>query len=1031
MRCPACQRNNDADANFCADCGAALAATCRTCGQANPIDARFCTSCGSGLPVRGPRAIPVADQALRSSAALKTQAAREGERKYLTVLIADIAGSATLIDQLDAEKAAERLDLITSAMQEAVSRFEGTVIKHQGDGIIALFGAPLPQEDHAVRACCAALAMLENVRKLAVAPVLRIGVNTGEVVVRAKLTDVSGEYDAMGKTVHIAARLEAEAAHDCVFISAATLKATAGAVDAEALGERRLRGLSETVSVFSLKGIRSAVASEQFRGNSKRSRFVGCKTEFAILRKALEDASNGNAPVVGIIGEAGSGKSRLVFEFLEACRELGHPVLEARATSYGSANALRTILDLIRTFFGIEDSPSREAAAARVREVLTQRQLTQDEPLILDLLGLPLKPRDGLPSDVTMRRQALLGAVGRIAQQISRTNVAVLVIEDLHWLDAASEPFLEVLADSLAGSATLMLVNFRPGTTGAWMTRPYFRQVTLRPLPSAMIEELLEQHLGHDRSISDLKRRIAERAAGNPFFAEELVRSLRERGVFWGGSEDLQTGAIPYDAPLPSTVESLLGSRIDRLTESDKLLLQAASVVGREFVLPVVANVAETPLAEARASMQRLLHLEMVQERLDIQRDEFAFVHPLIQEAAYRSLLTERRQRLHRAAAAALTVQFRERTDEYSSLIAHHWDEAGDKLLAASSYVRAALWIGTRDPRQALEFWRRIRILLREHESSPQADYMLMLACGQIVNYAWREGADAHEIEPIFLQAMGLADKLQDTRAASLITVAFGRVLVTTGSAADYVTKVEEAQRLLGHSGSSSVQAVLRAVHSHALTTAGDFARALEANTLALTCVEQIDSQDRQVLGFHPQVWLKTQRARILMHLDRPLETDSLLDELLNGPPIDILHQAIAMGLRIENHRHGRPGDVMAVADALQSLLKDNETPYLKVIGGRYRALALLVSGAPQLAVDLLVETLGYARRHRAGLEIEPYLLTALAEALVATRAESAVLVANEAKDLAQRRAMRTAQAEAERILRLCAELKLSAEGSY
>jgi hypothetical protein len=278
---------------------------------------------------------------------------------------------------------------------------------------------------------------------------------------------------------------------------------------------------------------------------------------------------------------------------------------------------------------------------------------------------------------------------------------------------------------------------------------------------------------------------------------------------------------------------------------------------------------------------------------------------------------------------------------------------------------------------------------------------------------------------------MGLANKLQDTRAASLITVAFGRVLVTTGSAADYVTKVEEAQRLLGDSGSPSVQAVLRAVHSHALTTAGDFVRALEANTLALKCVEQIDTQDRQVLGFHPQVWLKTQRARILMHLDRPLETDSLLDELLNGPPIDTLHQAIAMGLKIENHRNGRSDDVMAVADELRALLKENETPYLKVIGGRYRALALLASGAPQLAVDLLVETLAYARAHRAGLEIEPYLLTALAEALVATKARNAPLVAREAKHLAQRRAMRTAEAEAERILGICAELKLAAEGSH
>ncbi len=559
------------------------------------------------------------------------------------------------------------------------------------------------------------------------------------------------------------------------------------------------------------------------------------------------------------------------------------------------------------------------------------------------------------------------------------------------------------------------------------MSRPYFTQVALRPLPGGAVQELLDQHLGRELSDSDLCKRIVERAGGNPFFAEELVRSLHERGVFWGGNAAENIGrVIPYDAPLPSTVESLLGSRIDRLPEATKLLLQAASVVGQEFVLQVAANVAEIPIDSARSSAQLLLRAEMVHERMDIQREEFSFRHPLIQEAAYRSLLSERRKKLHRAAANALTAHFRERLDEYSSLIAHHWDQAGDSMLAATSYIRAATWIGTRDPRQALDFWRRTRRLLRECEASPQTDFMLMLACGQVVNYAWREGTDAHEIEPDFLEAIALANKLRDHRAAALITMAYGRALVTSGSAADYVTKVEEAQRLIEGSGNASVQAVLRAVHSHALTTAGEFMRALEANTLALGCVDQIDTADRQTLGFHPQIWLRTQRGRILMHLGRLLESEALLDELLEGPPIDTLHRAIAMGLKIEVYRHARPGDAIAVAEKLQSLLQENETPYLKVIGGRFRALALLSGGAHQEAVDLLGETLTYARAHRAGLEVEPHLLTALAEALLATRADNAAAVATEARLLAQKRAMRAAEAEAARILAACAELRLS-----
>ena len=990
-----------------------LAQICANCARRNSPTAATCVGCGLNLQALG----NVRTAASRSARLLATRAAREGERKRLTVLIADVVGSTAFIDHLNPEEAANRLGIITSAMREAVARFEGTVNKLQGDGVMALFGAPISQEDHAVRACCAALAMIENVRMIENAPPIRIGIHTGEVVVKTLLTDVSEQYDAMGRTVHIAARLEHEASDFGVAITGATVQATAGAVDAEALGERHLRGISEPISIFALKGIRPAIASQQFRGGQKLSPFVGRDKEIQALNLALDEARSGNSPVVGIVGEAGSGKSRLVFEFLESCRAGGFPVLEARATGYGRATPLRPILDLYYTFFGISEGLSKQMAATRVEGTLAHFGLSRDLPLILDFLGLPLADRTGLPSDVALRRLKLLESARRLARAVALAQPSIFVVEDLHWLDAASEAFLETLAESISGTKTLMLVNFREDYSSPWMEHSYYREIAVEPLGAEAIEIILDHSLGRDLSLADLRRGIIERAAGNPFFAEELIRATLEQNVLSGFPANFRASTGGSEVPLPSTVEAVLGSRIDRLTEDDKLFLQAAAVVGKEFSLSVVAKVAQVAIQLARASLQLLVGAEMVYERADIQRDNFSFRHPLVQEAAYSSLLSEQRSALHRSTAAALAVKFRDRLDENSSLIAYHWEKGGESLSAAKNYLKFALWIGTRDPRNALDSWQNVRRLVQQVPATPEIEYMLMMACGQIVNLAWWGGTDASEIEPVFEQAVALANKHKNMRAAALIIMAFGRILLIAGSSDDYVAKVEEAQKLIEGPGNESVEAFLRAVYSHALLSAGLLPRALEANTRALDSIHQLDRQDRQTLGFEPEPWLKTQRARILMNLGRIAEADAILDELLAGPPTDLVHLVNARGTRIECHRKTRPDLAIREAELLQEMLQENATPYLRVLGNRYRALAMLAGNAPEEVVDLIHETIDYARTQKAGLELEAYLYTTLAEALIATGSASARTAAMEAKDLARRRAMRLAEAEADRLL--------------
>ncbi|MEI7872569.1 MAG: adenylate/guanylate cyclase domain-containing protein [Alphaproteobacteria bacterium] len=919
-----------------------------------------------------------------NSPLLSTRSAREGERKRITMLFADIAGSTGLVEKLDPEDAANLLGSVTSAMREAVARFEGTVNKMQGDGIMALFGAPIPQEDHATRACCAALAMIEGVRGIKDAPAIRVGIHTGEVVVRAITLDMSVQYDAMGVAVHLAARLEQQAEPFAVAISKATLRAAAGSIVVEMLGERQLRGISEPVPVYTLKGIRSTGTSQQFQGGQRLSAFVGRDLEMTVLRRALDAANAGTSRVLGIVGEAGSGKSRMVFEFLETCRNEGRSVLESRATAHGRAAPLQTVLSLMRAFFGIDEDMAVVDATSRVRAAMERADAVRDTPLLLDFLGLPLDAAETIPTDIAGRRARLLDAVKHLARSTALTNPSVLVIEDLHWLDPASEPFIEAVAQAVAGTKTLLLVDFRPGYRATWMERSFYEQVSLVPLSAGAVAVMLDRLLGMEPALTLLRGRIVDRAAGNPFFAEELVRALIERGALTGMPGAYRPTPGAQEVPLPETVQSVLGSRIDRLAERDKLLLQAAAIVGREFPLEAVAEIAELAEDDARDSITRLLAAEMLYERPDLQRDAFAFRHPLVQEAAYGSLLSERRHDLHRRAAAALSTHFKDRPDETAALIAHHWEVAGEVMQAAASYVKAALWIGTRDPRQALEAWRKVRRLLESAPPAPPVDYMMMMACGQIVNYAWREGIDATEVEPVFDQAMALARKLKDMRAAALITMAFGRVLAATGSADDYVAKVEEAQRLVEGANLPSVDAVLAAVYSHALSTAGQYESALLANETALSCVERIDQRDRQTLGFHPEHWLTAQRARTFMMLGRMLDADPLIDKLLSGElgNVDTLHRALALGVRIEGAAHAGDGArAMALLPTLDTILDGNETPYLQVLRSRFRGGAYLAAGDAARAASELNAALQFAQSHRAGLEMTGILRAILTKA--------------------------------------------------
>ena len=646
MNCRRCGRANSADNAYCNACGASLDTSCSACNHLNRANSRFCGRCGAPLT---PSAIEPGQSPAESLFSTNGVA---GERKRITVLFADISNSTSLIQNMDPELGVERLQPALNLMRDAVDRYEGIVNKTQGDGVMALFGTPTPHEDHAVRGCLAALAMQDAAARLGDPNLsIRVGLHTGEMVFH----NIHRTYDVMGSNVHLASRMEQMAESGKILLSTDTFAAAKQFVEAKPLGPQIVRGLSTPVEVFELTGLKHAPASEYFRHGPRPSPLSGRKSELDALEAELRNAMQSKAPVVGVVGEAGLGKSRLCFEFGEACRRRDVRVREARVLEHGGATPFQPVLDLMRDFFGIKAKEPISVSQGRVAEMLLTRGDFSDAlPLLLEFLGIPDPARKVPKLNPDTRKLRLLDFIRKLVRSRPDDEVVVILLEDLHWIDAASLEFIEAMVDAIVGTKTLLLLNFRPGFAAPWMQRSHYRQINLAPLEPAAAEKLLDDLLGDDPSLTSLRDNIAERARGNPFFLEELVRTVVDRGKFDGraGAYNLKCDFDP--SLLPPTVQAVIAARIDRLGEYTKQILQTAAVIGREVPLVVLKTVTGLSSAEFADVILQLHRTELLYELAGIDQGVHAFRHPLIQEVAYQSLLHSRRRELHAAVAQAI-----------------------------------------------------------------------------------------------------------------------------------------------------------------------------------------------------------------------------------------------------------------------------------------------------------------------------------------------------------------------------------------
>jgi predicted ATPase len=578
---------------------------------------------------------------------------------------------------------------------------------------MALFGAPLAHEDHAVRAAMRALRMQEAVKRYAeaarrshgVSVQIRVGLNSGEVVVRAIGSDLHMDYTALGQTTHLAARMEQLAHPGSILLTPATLELAEGYVEVKRLGPVPVKGLADPVEVYEITGagaVRTRLQASTRRG---LSRFVGRDLEVDHLRRALERADTGHGQIVTVVGEPGVGKSRLFHEFTRSHRAHGWLVLESGSVSYGRATSYLPVIDLLKAYFKIQDRDGHR----EIREKVTGKLLTLDRlleptlPALLALLDVPTEDREWQTLEPPQRRQRTLEAVKRLLLRETQVQPVLLVFEDLHWIDGETQGFLDSLVESLPTARALLLVHYRPEYEHTWSKKSFHTQLRLDALPAETAEELLQALVGDDPALAPLKQALTVRTAGNPLFLEESVRTLVETKALAG-----QRGAYHLVRPLeaiqvPATVQAILASRIDRLAADEKRLLQSAAVIGTDVPFLILRAITDEPEETLRRGLAHLQSAEFLYETALFPDPEYTFKHALTHEVAYASLLQDTRRVLHARIVAALERLHPERLAEQVERLAHHafraeeWEkavhyleQAGNRTEARSAHREAA-----------------------------------------------------------------------------------------------------------------------------------------------------------------------------------------------------------------------------------------------------------------------------------------------------------------------------------------------------
>jgi class 3 adenylate cyclase/tetratricopeptide (TPR) repeat protein len=991
---------------------------CPNCGSEIRESAQFCEACGAAAPVRGSDvpADPVQPPAHLAARIRADRAGLEGERKQVTILFADVVDSLAIAQRVDPEDWHRLMNRFLQLLATGVHRFEGTVDKFTGDGVMAIFGAPLAHEDHARRACHAALhlqreleAWAEQVRSAhGLDFTVRIGLNSGEVVVGSIGDEGAMTYTAIGHTVGLAKRIEELAEPGQICVSADTSALVTGYFALRHLGSFVIKGVDHEVPVHELEGLgeaRGALDVAQTRG---LTRFVGREGELGELERCLQQALEGRGQVIGIVGEPGVGKSRLCHELAERSGDMDVPIYRVAAQPHTKSVPLMPVLQHLRTYFEIGEDDSEASARDRITRKLQSldESFEQDLPLIFDFLAIPDPARPVERMDPEARQRRLLKLTGRLVRARSAQNPGLTLFEDLHWLDPASEPFLEAYLEAVHGTQGLVLVNFRPTYQAPWMSRSYYRQIALTPLSETAVREVLTELLGTDPSLDGLLELIQERTAGNAFFIEEMVRALVEEENLEGSPGEYRLVRSVDAMKVPATVEAVLAARIDRLSAGERAVLQDAAVVGRQFPRPVLRRVTGLDEPELDDALHALVAAEYIHEEVGSE-GSYAFEHPLTQEVAYRSQLSERRGQVHAATARAIADHYAEQLDERAALVANHWEQAGDLLEAARWHARAATWSGFNDPTEALRHWRRVVELTAELPASQEREALGLGARIASLHFGWRLGTGAEEADALFKEAEQMATAAQDARLHALLLTGYGAVKgLGQGAVEEYADLARQAIELAERSRDTELRVVL-GTNGYAFFLTGAYQEGLRVvdRAIELAAGDPRAGAELPVITC-PYAFCHVQKGPLLTDVGDLSGARSMLEAGMSIAREQGDFETLAIAHFSSSYLElaaGNAADALAQATNAVEVSERIGDAFSRAWSWSFLGAAELARNNPHSAIEALERADRIATEHRAAEEGRVYRLAHLAEAELAVgRSERARELAAEALSIAQ-----------------------------
>jgi len=814
MKCPKCEFENPETMQFCGKCGAKLENICPQCHSSNPSDFRFCGKCGHDLTQ--PKEALAVDYCEPQSYTpkfladkiLTTRSSIEGERKLVTVLFADVANFTSIAEKLDPEEIHQIMDGCFKILMDEVHKYEGTINQFTGDGVMALFGAPVAHEDYAQRACHAALFIQKAIgeygakieKDCGVEFKMRIGLNSGPVIVGSIGDDLRMDYTAVGDTTNLAARMESMASPGTIFVSGATHRLVKDFFELKSMGKVEVKGKQESQKAFKLMKAGEVETRIEAAAAKGLTRFVGRKNFMAAIMEAYEKAQLGSGQVVGIVGEAGVGKSRILLEFKNLLPQNEYTYLEGRCLHFGGSMSYLPFLDILRSFFDIKEGDQEFIIKKKMADKIAalDEKLENALPPFMELLSLKVEDEDFIKLEPQQKREKIFEAIRNLLIRISQERPLVLAVEDVHWIDKTSEEFLNYLIGSLASTHILLILLYRPEYTHKWGSKTYYRKIGLNQLTVKSSAELVQDILEGGKVSPEIRELILNRTSGNPLYMEELTHSLLENGSIQKKDHQFVLSGKASDTQIPDTIQGIIAARMDRLEDNLKRTMQVASVIGRDFAFRILQTITGMR-EELKAYLLNLQGLEFIFEKSLFPELEYIFKHALTQEVAYNSLLLKRRKEIHGEIGQAIEQIYAERLEEFYEMLAYHfvqgevWDkavtylrQAGGRAMKKSAYVEAMAHL-----RKGLE------LLQTLPETAERAELELALQFDLAQSLIVSKGWTAPEVEQAYARAYELCREVGETPTFIPVLQGLRLVYAMRGDRGDAQRALELGEQLL------------------------------------------------------------------------------------------------------------------------------------------------------------------------------------------------------------------------------------------